>query len=43
MDAAEWEELTAFLAERGVIATRPAPEEALTNELLPSGRYSSGR
>lgn len=35
MDPREWEEFTAFLADEGLIGTRPAPEEALTNELLP--------
>jgi putative hydroxymethylpyrimidine transport system substrate-binding protein len=35
MDAKEWEEFTAFLADEGVIATRPPATEALTNELLP--------
>ena len=35
MNPREWEEFAGFLADQGVIATRPDVNEALTNDLLP--------
>ena len=35
MDAEEWDEFAAFLAERGLIGAAPPAGEMLTNELLP--------
>jgi putative hydroxymethylpyrimidine transport system substrate-binding protein len=35
MDPREWKRFIAFMANEGLIATRPGTEEALTNELLP--------
>jgi putative hydroxymethylpyrimidine transport system substrate-binding protein len=35
MSPREWERFTAFMADEGLIATRPEPSEALTNDLLP--------
>ena len=35
MDGREWERFAGFFADRGLIGTRPAASELLTNELLP--------
>ena len=35
MSSREWERFAAFMANEGLIERRPAPEEMLTNELLP--------
>jgi putative hydroxymethylpyrimidine transport system substrate-binding protein len=35
MDRREWEAFAGFFADRGLIGTRPAADELLTNELLP--------
>jgi hypothetical protein len=35
MEGTEWERFAGFFADRGLIGTRPAASELLTNELLP--------
>ncbi|MFL5869531.1 MAG: ABC transporter substrate-binding protein [Solirubrobacterales bacterium] len=35
MDPREWQRFVGFLADRGLIHSRPGPDELLTNELLP--------
>jgi putative hydroxymethylpyrimidine transport system substrate-binding protein len=35
MDGREWERFAGFFADRGLIGTRPAASELLTNDLLP--------
>jgi hypothetical protein len=37
MDEREWAAFAGFFADRGLIGTRPAAAELLTNELLPGG------